>query len=324
MEMWEQKVRAVVEKAMGVDRNDVFLVVGSRSREEIARAFWRAGKRVATAYLTFMEDYGGRPLTEMPSAFKEYARLVKPTVTAYVADVQPGELPFRKAMVDLFVTELGARHAHMPGIDADVLSDMGDPEEVERTTEFVYSRVRDAREIHVSTAKGTELHVEVGKWKWVPEGAYLRSGWMNIPSGEVFTTPTNVEGVAVIDGSLGGPFQRFGRLREPVRVVIEGGEAVDMSGGPAASELWRYLSERPCGPRVGEFAIGTNTGMKRILGNLLHDEKFPGVHIAFGDPLRELTGADWECDVHVDGVMTGTTVVVDGVRIMEGGRFVEV
>jgi len=184
--------------------------------------------------------------------------------------------------------------------------------------------VKNAREIHVTTRDGTDLQVRVGKWKWVPEGAFLRSGWMNIPSGEVFTTPDSVEGVAVINGSLGGPFQRFGSLKEPIRVSIERGEAVDISGGDAASELWRYLSDRPCGLRIGEFAIGTNAGMMRIVGNLLHDEKFPGVHIAFGDPLGEFTGADWECDVHVDGVITGTTISVDGTRIMEEGRFVEI
>jgi len=323
MGSWRENVRMVVEKAMGVKEGDIFLVVGSRACEEVARAFWEAGRRVTTAYLTFMEDYGERPFAGLPYAFEDYARLVRPTVTAYVADVLPGELPFRKAMIRLFVEELGARHAHMPGIDTEVLSDMGDPDDVERTTSFVHSRVRDAREIRVVTKDGTDLYVRVGRWRWVPEGAFLRSGWMNIPSGEVFTTPENVEGVAVINGSLGGPFQRFGRLKEPIRVVIEGGEAVDMSGGEAASELWRYLSDHPCGLRVGEFAIGTNVGMRRIVGNLLHDEKFPGVHVAFGDPLGELTGADWECDVHVDGVITGTTVLVDGTKIMEEGRFVE-
>lgn len=324
MVSWRKNVQIILEKTMGVTEDDVLLIVGSRANEEIARAFWEEGRSITKAYLTFMEDYGGRPLTELPFAFVEYARFVKPTVTAYVADIQPGELPFRKGMIQLFVSELGARHAHMPGIDMTVLSDMGDPEDVERTTRFVYDHVRGAREIHVTTAKGTDLHVRVGRWSWVPEGAFLRSGWMNIPSGEVFTTPEDVDGVAVIDGSLGGPFQRFGHLNEPVRVTIEGGEAVDMSGGAISDELWRYLSEHPCGLRIGEFAIGTNVGMQKILGNLLHDEKFPGIHIAFGDPLGELTGADWECDVHVDGVITSTTVAVDGELIMEGGRFLEV
>lgn len=314
-----ESIRLVVERAMGVKKGDVFLIVGSKEREDLARAFLDVGRSLTDSYLTFMEDYGGRPLTELPQAFKDYARLIKPSVTAYVADVQQGELPFRKGMVDLFVSELGARHAHMPGVSFDVLSDMGDPEDVERTTEFVYNQLKDAREIKVTTEKGTDLHVEVGKWKWVAEGAYLRSNWMNIPSGEVFTTPVNVEGVALIDGSLGGPFQRLGRLKEPLRVVIEKGEAVDMSEGA----LWKYLSEAQNGLRLGEFAVGTNVGMKRILGNLLHDEKYPGVHIAFGDPLRDLTGADWESNVHVDGVIMETTILVDGVKIMERGKFLE-
>jgi hypothetical protein len=31
--------------------------------------------------------------------------------------------------------------------------------------------------------------------------------------------------------------------------------------------------------RVGEFALGTNTGVTQMIGNLLQDEKVPGVHI---------------------------------------------
>ena len=61
--------------------------------------------------------------------------------------------------------------------------------------------------------------------------------------------------------------------------------------------------------------------LKRLIGNLLQDEKFPGVHIALGDSYPDKTGADWTSKAHNDGVMRDPTVVVDGRTIMKSGKF---
>ena len=73
--------------------------------------------------------------------------------------------------------------------------------------------------------------------------------------------------------------------------------------------------------RVGEFAIGTNTGLTHLIYNLLQDEKFPGIHIAFGSPLPGHTGAKWDSKAHVDGVLKSPTIYVDGEPIMIKGKF---
>ena len=54
---------------------------------------------------------------------------------------------------------------------------------------------------------------------------------------------------------------------------------------------------------------------------MIHDEKFPGVHVAFGDPLGEVTGAEWESKVHCDVVMRKCSIFVDENQIMEDGKF---
>ena len=61
-------------------------------------------------------------------------------------------------------------------------------------------------------------------------------------------------------------------------------------------------------------------GLAEIIGNFTQDEKFPGVHVAFGNPYGEETGADWDCPTHVDVLASHATVSVDGRRIMEDGR----
>jgi aminopeptidase len=39
-----------------------------------------------------------------------------------------------------------------------------------------------------------------------------------------------------------------------------------------------------------------------VIGNILQDEKFPGIHIAFGNPYSEHTGAPWTSSTHIDVV----------------------
>ena len=58
-------------------------------------------------------------------------------------------------------------------------------------------------------------------------------------------------------------------------------------------EFWHYCHTDENSDRVGEFAIGTNIGVHDVIGNILQDEKIPGIHIAFGNPYGAHTGADW-------------------------------
>jgi len=97
-----------------------------------------------------------------------------------------------------------------------------------------------------------------------------------------------------------------------------------MGDGPSygAEETFTTLNfETQTGNRIGEFAIGTNTGLTELIYNILQDEKFPGVHIAFGSPLPGKTGANWDSKAHVDGVIKNPSIYVDGEMIMDKGEF---
>ena len=53
---------------------------------------------------------------------------------------------------------------------------------------------------------------------------------------------------------------------------------------------------------------------------MLHDEKYPSVHIAAGSPYPHATGADWDSDAHMDFISLEPTIEVDGRRVMEAGK----
>ncbi|HZL97046.1 MAG TPA: aminopeptidase, partial [Vicinamibacterales bacterium] len=149
--------------------------------------------------------------------------------------------------------------------------------------------------------------------------------WGNLPGGEVFTSPGEVNGTFVIDGVVGDWLcDRYGLLKAtPLTIEIERSRLVRATSPNAAlrDDFWQYTHTDENSDRVGEFAIGTNIGLTSVIGHILQDEKFPGVHIAFGNPYGAHTGATWYSSTHIDVVGTEFDIDVDGVRIMEGGRF---
>ena len=91
------------------------------------------------------------------------------------------------------------------------------------------------------------------------------------------------------------------------------------------ADFWAYTHTDENSDRVGEFAIGTNLGVERVIGNILQDEKFPGIHIAFGNPYGEHTGAPWRSGTHIDVVGLGFNIWLETAegeeQIMRAGRF---
>jgi aminopeptidase len=220
----------------------------------------------------------------------------------------------------------------MIGITPQIMKDgmCSDYGEIQRISRLVYEKVKNAKEIRVVTGKGGDFTAVFSpKLNWiVSDGDIMPGHWKNLPDGEVFTSPLTVNGTVVIDGCLGDFFaERYGSLEKtPIVVEIEDGRAIQESlrcdDEALRQEFAKYIFETdPNSSRVGEFAIGTNTGLTELIYNLLQDEKFPGVHIAFGSPLPGKTGADWNSKAHVDGVIKTPTIHVDGEIIMDEGTF---
>ena len=318
-----------VKVCLGVEGRDRVVVILDRSRQEIADAILEEARSTGAEVAAFlMEDYVQRPAGEFPRRLAEDIMTFQPTVSYFVGGGLPGELAFRQPMRQLLVHTLGCRHGHMIGIDDQVMRDgmAADYEDVYRVTRQVYEAVRQADRIEVATALGTRLVARFSRERrWIPcDGRYLTPGsWGNLPEGEVYTAPLTLDGI-LIGEEMGDYFaERYGLFPNPVRIEVAGGRvaSVELEGDPRLkAEIEAYLAQSPNSSRVGEFAIGTNMGLTRIVGNFLQDEKFPGAHVAFGDPYPEETGADWSAPTHVDVLASHADVFVDGRQIMAGGR----
>jgi len=328
----EEGVRQAIENCLKVKRDEDVVIITDKETLDIGSALRAATEKVTgkTAAFFVMEDFGKRPI-QLPQAVRD--ALLAADVSIYAAQGAKGELAtFRGPMLRTIDANPKLRHAHMIGITPQIMTDgmCSDYREIQRISRLVYERVKDARAIRVVTDKGNDFTAEFSpELRWtISDGSITPGHWQNLPDGEVFTSPLTLNGRVVIDGCLGDFFaERYGSLdRTPIRVEVRNGRALRESlrcdNETLRKEFDEYLFETDANShRVGEFAIGTNTGLTELIYNLLQDEKFPGVHIAFGSPLPAKTGAGWDSKAHVDGVLKNPTITVDGSVIMQKGQF---
>ena len=321
--------RNAVRTCLNIGPQDRVCIIRDLPRKHIAEAIEEEAHATGAAVRAWtMEEHLQRPAVSLPKALADDIIRFSPTASYFVGTSQKGELAFRMPMRELLVDELRCRHGHMIDIDDEVMQDgmAADYENIYRVTRKVYEIVRRARTISITTSLGTELVATFSaSMKWIPcDGRYWEQGlWGNLPEGETFTCPQSVDGVIAAE-ELGDWFTaKYGVLSPPLRLVVKGGRLVSVETPDAglAADFREYTGQHPNSNRAGEFAIGTNVGLSRIVGNFLQDEKFPGVHVAFGNPYGRMTGADWDCPSHVDVLASHATVSVDGRAIMEDGRF---
>lgn len=327
----EQGVRQVIDNCLRIKPGERAVIITDRQTNEIGQALRVAAEKITGDVQFFlMEDFGTRPIT-FPAGIAD--ALQRADVSIYAAQGAEGELQtFRRPMLQAIDANPKLRHAHMIGITPQIMTDgmCSDYAEIQRVSKWVYENVKGAEAIRVVTAKGCDFTARFSRdLKWLISDGDIQPGrWKNLPDGEVFTAPATVDGRVVIDGCLGDYFtERYASLADtPVTVDVRGGRAVRdtlrCDNEQLRRELAAYVFETDANSdRVGEFAIGTNTGLTRLIYNLLQDEKFPGVHIAFGSPYPTKTGATWDSSAHVDGVIITPSIYVDGRTLMDQGRF---
>jgi aminopeptidase len=329
-----QAVRNCVRLAPG----EKMVMITDREQKFIADAIVAEAEKISPGNIKIfiMENFGERPEDgSQPLAFPvEIGEALKEAeVSFYTASSKKGELKsFRIPMLEVVEANKKLRHAHMPGI-TQLLMETGmsvDYEKVQKLSAKLVELCRKAKTITVTTPAGTNFKAYFHPdWKWkVSDGLIKAEDWSNLPDGEIFTCVYNIpEGVIVVDGILGDFFsQKYGLLEQnPVTLKIRDSRVigVECSRTDLLEEFFQYMRQDENADRIGEFAIGTNIGLEKLVGNLLQDEKFPGVHIAVGHGYPEKTGSDWKSDAHVDAVLKDTTIVINDILpIMKDGKFI--
>jgi leucyl aminopeptidase (aminopeptidase T) len=330
-EEFREGARNAVRTCLRIQAYEKVTLIADESTLTIAAALVAELEAVGCAWKAFvLEEVAARPLVGMPA--EVLADMESSQVSIFAVQVQPNELKSRMQMTDV-VNRRQMRHAHMVNITPEVMVEgmRADFNAVDRLSQVVLDKVRAATYVRATTAAGTDIRAEMEpSYKWFKtSGIISPEKWGNLPGGECFTAPGEVNGVFVVDGVVGDYLcARYGILREtPLTISISRNRitGVECANKELEREFWAYTHTDENSDRVGEFAIGTNIGVERVIGNILQDEKFPGIHIAFGDPYGGHTGAPWKSTTHIDVVGLGFNIWLGGKdgeeQIMRDGKF---
>jgi aminopeptidase len=316
-----------VHVCLRIQPQEKVTLITDHACQEIAASIASELDQLGSPYQTFvLEDLAPRPLLDMPQPVLADMETSQVSIFAVVA--QKNELRTRMQMTDV-VNRRKIRHAHMVNIERRIMMEgmRADFAKVDALSVKVWEIATAAHKVRARTAAGTDIIADLNpNYKWLKtSGIISPNKWGNLPGGEVFTTPGEVNGTFVIDGVVGDYLcAKYGDLREsPLTIQVEKNRLKEATcaNRELQDEFWRYTHTDENSDRVGEFAIGTNIGLHGVIGNILQDEKIPGIHIAFGNPYGAHTGADWDCSTHIDVVGTKFDIWADDRQIMRSGEF---
>ncbi len=181
-------------------------------------------------------------------------------------------------------------------------------------------RMDQADRVHLIGPRDTDLKFSI---KDIP--AIQCNGDRNIPDGEVFTAPVRDSVNGVIRFNASTIYQ--GKSFDDVRLVFENGKIVEATSSDAAS-LNDILDTDEGARYVGEFSLGFNPYINKVLRDILFDEKIAGsLHFTPGQAYEEADNGN-RSKIHWDLVLIqtpehgGGEIYFDDELIRKDGRFV--
>jgi aminopeptidase len=316
-----------IETCLGVKPGENVALIADDASRAVAASLAQALENAGASYTGLLiEGFGPRPMKAAPAPILN--ALETADVGVMCMTPQPGELAARMAIVNV-VERRQIRYAHMVGVTPQIMQQgmRTDYRMVDRLSDKLRERMLDAETLTVKTEAGTKFTAAFDRrLDWVKTSGLINPRyWSNLPAGEVFTTPATVDGTFVCDATAGDHFNgKYGDLEStPMVLEIVGArlKRVECARKDLEQEFWEYCHTDENSDRIGELAFGTNLGLTEMIGILLQDEKFPGVHIAFGDPYGNQTHANWKSRTHVDVLTRNCDVWIDSDQIISKGRY---
>jgi leucyl aminopeptidase (aminopeptidase T) len=302
-------------------------IITDEATLEIAAALQEQVEEVGAEHAVFvLEEYAERPLQNMPRLILD--DLATSQVSIFCAQTQRGELGSRMQMSDV-VNKNHIRHGHMVNISREIMLEgmRADFHAIDAHSQVLVEMARRTKRVTCKTAAGTDYSAELSSnLRWLKtSGIITPEKWGNLPGGEIFTSPFDSDGLFVVDGVVGDYLcQKYGDIQKtPLTIEIKDNRIHKLAcaNQELLEEFAAYTSTDENSDRVGEFAVGTNTACTRIIGNILQDEKIPGIHIAFGHPYAEHTGQTWLSKTHIDCVGRDFDIWFDDEQVMAKGKF---
>ena len=322
-ERMREAARMVVKTCMGIRRQDNVLVVCDPTTTEIGQALYEASSEATDRTLLIImpkgRHHGDEPPRPVANLMRQQNVVLAPTKFS---------LTHTKARMQ--ASRDGARIATMPGMTVKLFTEGGMTADFSKIRDMITDlsgTLRRKKEVHMTSATGTDVRFEVDWKKWNKEdsGICVRPQMVtNLPAGKIFIRPRpgTMNGIIVIDGSCDADI-----LAEPLTLEVEEGIVIDVKGGQTAANIRQSFGEvgKRLRPKeldmlwtVAEFGFGVNE-QARLIGNLLEDEKVLGTcYISVGDSSTLPPPAQGK---RFTGVLVNPSLEIGSSLIIEAGEF---
>ena len=304
-------VDTVIGRCLAVKPGEEVLVIVDSATRTIGEALRDAASAArADAVLSLMdarEIDGTEPPRSIAGAIRACDVFIAPTSRSLSHTVA------RKQASDA-----GARGATMPGVTEDMLARVMavDFEGMARRSKAVAELLDSGSRARVSCPRGSDLTLELSGRSGIADDGDLTSpgAFGNLPCGEGFIAPAGGDGT-IVASSLAS----LGLSEEPTVLTVQGGQLVDAREGLGARFIERLRAYGEAGTNLAELGVGTND-RARLTGEVLEDEKILGtIHVAFGASAG--IGGTVSVPIHLDVVVLEATLAIDGVTILDQGRY---
>lgn len=321
----EKGAKKVIEDCMGVLPGESVLIIADTQKQTIGEALFNAAIKAKSEAMFIIMLPRSRPGEEPPEGIAELMKHVDVVVA-------PTKCSLTHTQARREACKLGVRIATMPNITDEMFSKGGltaDFQAVRNRIEQAYEKIKNAKTAHITTAKGTDLKMNINAERWVKDTGILqdRGRYGNLPAGELFLAPDegSAEGTLVVDGAMAG----VSELDKPIKITIKNGFAEKIIGGKGAEKLCDMLetaSEKLKADdkdsklvyNIAELGIGMNDKAK-VIGSPLEDEKVLGtVHVALGD--NSTFGGSVKAGIHLDGIVMNPTLRMGDVELIKDGE----
>ena len=312
--------RRLVEKVLAVQPGEkVLLLSDSNQPTSITRvlsyAISAVGGKLAIMYMEPVSMGGIEPPDHVAAAMK-------------VSDCIYLQGSFATTHTDAVrsALEAGARVVDMWGFEEEMMTvggAMADYDEVDRITKIVGDILTAAQTGRFTTPGGCDMTFSLKGRTCVQF-----NGIANKP-GQVTAFPDGEGAIGPVEGSANGVMvnpvsiehAEIGFLTQPMRLEVQNGYVVSVSGSPAADGFWRVLQEGGEAARnIAEFAVSTNPKCRKKV--TLREAKFAWgtCHMAVGD--NRTLGGNVLAPLHVDMIFDDPTVWADEQVIVQDGKIV--
>lgn len=324
----------VVRKCHALQPDEHVVIVTDTGIDPIVSQLYSAAAHTVGAEPTIVTmvpiaEHGMDPPKTVIAAMKEADLIVA---------IQSKTILHSKALMDLYGTRFSPATVSTPkrvcafesvqrnpGLDSFIYGEVeADLDEMKAFNERAGERLSRAKHVKITSDFGTNVELSIeGRPPNCPCGFIPQYGWRPntgcFPDGECYMAPVeeSTNGTIVFDTAMMG----VGILTEPIRIRVEGGRAMEITGGADAQMLKEIIEIHgdENGNHIGEFSVGTNP-KARINFSAAEAKKRRGcVHMALGNSVPN--GGKIYSRIHLDGTILKPTVTLDGEVFIEKGVF---